>query len=474
MDWKKLLSTTRARKLMGGRPSEKPGDDDRTEFERDYDRAVFSTPVRRLQDKAQVFPLEPVDAIRTRLTHSLEVSSVARDLGFQIGVWLHSRKDIEVDQVRDVSAVAATCGLVHDIGNPPFGHAGEVAIRDWFRTAPTRRFDIFDPFRTADDDGANSQLARDFLAFDGNAQTIRLLTKLQVLADEYGLNLCCGTLSASMKYLATSDQIRQAPHQMSKLGVLESERELMARVRGETGLEDTARHPVTYLVEAADDAVYSVVDLEDGVKKNVIAWPELAEELQRELGTECAGKLLASVTRQLGGREKPDRWVDESAFAQAFRTAALGFIVPAVRKAFTSNEIYDSIRAGTYGSELLMDDRCIAKPLVVACKKIARTTVYPSKEILKLELRGRRVVHDLMDVFWEGARVGSAVIKAKDYPGKAYKLISKNYRWVFEEKMKNNPSGSEERYLRLQLVTDYIAGMTDSFAVSLHETLFNG
>src|SRR5690349_3735609 len=216
MDWKKLLNANRRRKsTISG--------DHRAEFERDFDRAVFSTPVRRLQDKAQVFPLEPVDAVRTRLTHSLEVSSVARDLGSQIGSWLENRKEITALQAHHVSAIAATCGLIHDIGNPPFGHAGEVAIRDWFRSTQGCGCGVFEPFSTADKEGLNTARAKDFLTFDGNAQTIRLLTKLQVLADQFGLNLCCGTLSAAMKYLATSDKIRKPPHQLSKLGIFQSE-----------------------------------------------------------------------------------------------------------------------------------------------------------------------------------------------------------------------------------------------------------
>lgn len=473
MDWNKLLCEVRARELMGGKTSVRSDDDGRTQFERDYDRAVFSTPVRRLQDKAQVFPLEPVDAIRTRLTHSLEVSSVARDIGFQIGTWLESRSEITSSQVRSLSAMAATCGLIHDIGNPPFGHAGEVAIRDWFKSAQGRQCAVFEPFRTADKEGIDTARAKDFLAFDGNAQTIRLVTKLQVLADEYGLNLCCGTLSAAMKYLATSDEIRKTPHQLSKLGVLQSERDLMQKVRAETGLDGTARHPITYLVEAADDAVYSVVDLEDGIKKDVIQWAELAEELRHRVGASLFEPILKSIRAQLG-RDEPDRWVDANAFAQAFRTAALSFIVPAIRQVFTRDNIYESIRAGEYDKELLQDEECLAKPIIVACQGIGRDLVYPSKEILKLELRGRRVVHDLMDLFWEGARVGCADIKARDYPGKTFRLISKNYRWVFQRMMEQKPNGAEERYLRLQLVTDYLAGMTDSFAVSLHTALFNG
>lgn len=216
MNWNKLLSEKRVREVLGGKPSPKSPDDLRTEFERDYDRAVFSTPVRRLQDKAQVFPLEAIDGIRTRLTHSLEVSTVARDLAGQIFAALVSRGVVTPEDGKSFTTIAATCALIHDVGNPPFGHAGEVAIQEWFRTSTGSA--ALASIKSG---------AGDFTNFDGNAQTIRLITKLQVLADQYGLNLTCGTLAAATKYLATSCTISKPPHQMSKLGIFKSEAPLM-------------------------------------------------------------------------------------------------------------------------------------------------------------------------------------------------------------------------------------------------------
>src|ERR1700733_12575593 len=167
MEWKQLLCRDRPRE------STNPGDH-RAEFERDFDRSIFSTPVKRLQDKAQVFPLEPHDAVRTRLTHSLEVSSVARGLGTAVGQWLLERKDISPGMERWIEAIAATCGLIHDLGNPPFGHSGEDAIRHWFNE--------FGPDALRRELGGNDQLVQDFLRFEGNAQSLRLVSKLQILA----------------------------------------------------------------------------------------------------------------------------------------------------------------------------------------------------------------------------------------------------------------------------------------------------
>ena len=199
MDWRRLLSTKRIRELMGGAPSRRAEGDPRDEFGRDYGRVVFSTPVRRLQDKAQVFPLEEHDAVRTRLTHSLEVASVARDIA-EAAVRRLGEAGLLKDaaqHVHNIGTIAATCGLIHYLGNPPFGHAGEDAIRDWFRAATSREPAVSEL-------ASSEQLRQDFLKFEGNAQTIRLVGKLQVLADFYGLNLTCATLSAACKYTAAS------------------------------------------------------------------------------------------------------------------------------------------------------------------------------------------------------------------------------------------------------------------------------
>jgi len=238
MDWKTLLNKDR-RRISTSQV------DHRDEFERDWDRAIFSTPVKRLQDKTQVFPLDPNDAVRTRLTHSLEVSSVARGLGIAAAKWLLKEKFIEPGMERSIEAIAATCGLVHDLGNPPFGHSGEDAIRFWFN----KRFPIeqkeggaqIDPLLEAL--SRNAQLVSDFRQFEGNAQTLRLLTKLQILADFYGLNLTYGTLSASCKYIAASNALNTNDHAYLKPGYFASEEDVVDDVREKTGT-GKARNPI--------------------------------------------------------------------------------------------------------------------------------------------------------------------------------------------------------------------------------------
>ncbi len=253
MTWSKLLNPERVRKST-------IKDDHRAEFERDFDRAVFSTPVRRLQDKAQVFPLEPHDAIRTRLMHSLEVSSVARGLAIGVGKWLLDKNEIDANQARSLEAIAATCGLLHDLGNPPFGHSGEAAIREWFK----KKFGE----KALTDRLNEPQRVQDFLKFEGNAQTLRLVAKLQILADYYGLNLTYGTLSALCKYTAPSHKAdKDDPNPAKKKpGYFASENKLVEQIREHTGTGPN-RNPITFLVDAADDIVYSVADVEDAVKK---------------------------------------------------------------------------------------------------------------------------------------------------------------------------------------------------------------
>ncbi len=269
MEWKNLLNESREKE--SGSTSEH-----RTEFRRDYDRIVFSTPYRRLQDKAQVYPLEPNDSVRTRLTHSNEVSTVAAGIASAVCHKLQKAgKQPTVpgwgdDRVaHSIEAIAATVGLVHDFGNPPFGHAGEVAIRDWFDNKRVGGFFIEWKFKGKT--GEQTQLAQDLLKFDGNAQTMRLLTRLQVLYN-HGVNLTYGTLSASRKYIATSDDAK-AGQAFKNPGYFASEEEMMRTISQKTGTEGV-RNPITVMVEAADDITYCLDDVEDSVRKGVVTWSE--------------------------------------------------------------------------------------------------------------------------------------------------------------------------------------------------------
>jgi dGTPase len=457
MEWAKLLCHDRLRQTT------RQPEETRTEIERDYGRVIFSTPVRRLQDKAQVFPLEPIDAVRTRLTHSLEVSSVSRGLAHSVGIALLRLKKIKQEQLYDIENVAATCGLIHDLGNPPFGHAGEEAMRDWFRKQPEK----FWKFDTT----TKQKYRKDFENFEGNAQTLRLVATLQLLSDRSGLNLTCATLSAGSKYTASSLQIDKNSQAKKKLGFFNSEKNIVDEVRTRTGTGGK-RNPITLLVEAADDIVYSVVDLEDGIKKGVVSWIEVAkilDDYSSRIGANIirscvngAETRINAATIPLGGRNR------DEAISQFFRTLVIGKATDAVTHVFVEN--YSSIMAGEYDKELLYDPGSSVGELYQVLKgEIGFKHVYCSKETLRLELLGRNVIHYLMDTFWQA----DSAAKPKTFARKTYDLLSQNYRTVFE-----NPTSHEKTlptaYRKIMLITDYICGMTDSFALNLKCELQNG
>jgi dGTPase len=472
MEWEKLLSEKRIRELLEGKPADPSKPDERTQHGRDYDRAIFSTPVRRMQDKTQVFPLDPNDSVRTRLTHSLEVSNIARNMARSIGTWLLDKEEIDSKQRDSIEIIATTCGLIHDLGNPPFGHAGEKAIQEWFR----KKDENF--FKFVNDLDNDEQLKNDFKEFEGNAQTIRLISKLQVLADFHGLNLTCATMSAACKYIASANEITKDFHEKSKLGYFASERALIEKIQEETGTKGV-RNPIAYIVESADDIAYSIVDIEDGIKKGVMSWNDLknklTEEFERAL-KECSRSdsemLKSCFLKAENYLKKADSSILEqgrphdNAMSQVFRVFVIIQSAKAVGEAFRDK--YEDIMIGNYHNELYKDSE--AGALIEACKKVGTKYIYCSKENLKLELMGRRVIHDLMDVFWEGAFAGSKA--EKGFARKIFELTSKNYRVVYEKAKKD--LGLPEEYCAMQLMSDYICGMTDTFACTLHKRLTNG
>ena len=444
------------------------GDDHREQFERDYDRAIFSTPVKRLQDKAQVFPLEPHDAVRTRLTHSLEVSAVARGLAISVGKWLLEEKHIETGMERQIEAIAGTCGLIHDLGNPPFGHAGEDAIRGWFEKRGEEKL--------CKELKGDRQRVQDLLQFEGNAQTLRLVSKLQILADFNGLNLTFGTLSAACKYVAASHEANKEHHDhaRTKPGYFSSENELIKEIREKTGTGD-ARNPITFLVEGADDIVYSVADIEDGIKKGIISWQEIENILHEDEKTDTNGtvakvlKLKDTILK--AGRDSVPANLSNDVHGSAFRTASISVLVRDAVATFKKR--YAEIMEGTYHGELVDDGDC--KAYVKTLKKIGRSRIYCTHSTLKLELMGRAIIHDLLDLYWEGAETLSTdgKVQTKSFAGRAGALLSPNYREVFCHFARAD-AAENNLYYRYLLVTDQVCGMTDTFAKRIHSELWNG
>lgn len=472
MTWDALLSPTRQVNLARGDRIAR-ADPLFNEFDQDHGRAVFSSPIRRLQDKAQVFPMDPTDAIRTRLTHSMEVSSVARGLARRIAVKELGEGRLRPESVRDLETVVATSALLHDLGNPPFGHAGEGAMRDWFR-------------RQFADHGVGAGLPdayrRDFELFEGNAQSIRLVSRLQLLVRDDGLNLTCATLGALQKYVVAANDVDGTSHSKKKPGFFQSEANLVQEVREELGMAPAARNPLALMMEAADDICYSVVDLEDGTKKGAVQWPHVLEAFRRSeqqdpgrIGLGLCEKAMEQVDAQKPADMPSD--ATEQAYMQMFRVMFIGRAVKAAANAFEANR--DAIMAGDFLGELNDAGDCF--PAVKVCKGLGRSHVYREASILRLELRGRRVISDLLDFYWMGA--GTAVVGDDGVAGpgrgarqgmaeRAFDLISENYVRVFRRAVKEEPELID--YHRLQLIADQVCGMTDSYACGLHADLCGG
>jgi dGTPase len=279
------------------------------------------------------------------------------------------------------------------------------------------------------------------------------------------------------KYVAGSDEVSDGNpnkhHERSKVGYFHSEKKLIELIRSETESGDV-RNPITFLVEAADDIVYSLVDLEDAVKKSVVTWDQLVESIHTEVGDDKrALELALAKSYEMINCTGMSRKTRDESMAQAFRTFAISVVVPSVVQTFKWK--YKEIMDGDYHGELVAD--CSAAALIKACKNTGKTLVYRAHEIIQLEVMGRRVIHDLMDLFWKGAEFGEKSTVATAFSGKMYKLISKNYRQVCEKALDDirgaTTSNVPERYCRLQLVVDHVAGMTDTFACNLHKMLTN-
>jgi dGTPase len=258
-------------------------------------------------------------------------------------------------------------------------------------------------------------------------------------------------------------------HDRSKPGFFETERELIERVQEETGT-GVARNPITYLVEAADDIVNVCIDLEDGIRKRVFRFPEMIEDLERH-GAGGHAMALKSAAETFVKKSGLSGLNIDVVYAQAFRTRLMAKLIPAVLNEFQTS--YEPIMAGDYGHELVR--RSEAAVLYNACKEVIKRRIFCSSEVLRLEIMGRKVIHDLLDLYWEG--VSPAVRDEKAFSTKLYSIISDNYRHAFEQDLTRSysklPAAAQQHYLRLRLVCDQVAGMTDAHAVRQHRVLTN-
>jgi dGTPase len=435
--WDKLLS---AERIGAGKA---PGTPERTAFQQDYDRIVFTSAFRRMKDKTQVFPLSKSDYVRTRLTHSLEVSCVGRSLGAVVGreiIARHGLKDVESG---DFGAIVAAACLAHDIGNPPFGHAGEDAIREWFRTSGLLERHPFTPAQRAD-----------FERYEGNAQGFRIVTRLQSPANSGGLQLTSAVLATFTKYPRPSHLETDIDGKSSKkFGFFQQDADNFAQVARSSGLVERIpgaawrRHPLAFLVEVADDTCYLIVDLEDAARLGYVPYKD----------AEC---LLADLAGNTVNGSRLDRLHDPKERLEYLRAKAIGRLLESAAAVFLENEA--AILSGDFDDELL-EQSPIAHPLQ-AILRLAKETIYTARPALEIETAGFEVLGALLGLFTNAveARAGHARFTTRERM--LLKLLPNQF-------LGHGGEPDADPYVRLLQVADFVAGMTDSYAVDMYRKL---
>ncbi len=478
LDWNNLLSTKRERHSSRDQNEELVA---RNEFEADYDRIVGSSSVRRLQDKAQVFPLQQNDVARTRLTHSIEVSALARSLGKAVGKQLESKGKFTGEQTDQLSALLQVAGLIHDLGNPPFGHYGETVIQNWF-TNWFRSEPVLATYHVV----LTEQEQNDFCFFDGNVQNLRIVSKLQTQNDTYGANFTYATLGTIIKYPWPSDKRRS---NKKKFGYFKAEEYLAKDIQKTLGLEEGVRHPATYLLEAADDIIYLCDDIEDGVKKGYIDWDKEYNKIKVNLKLDTSEQ-LKNLFQCIDEKYIDERMNEKEqiiAKARNFRNSVQSYLFKRAIQSFIEN--YDKIMSNSpeYASLELLGGE---KDLISQLQRVTKENCFTCTEVLTLESAGDKVISSLLDIFVSAMiqGTGKELSDVRNYNGKVFRRISPNFVYrvlnnhmAVEEIKKeiNERDNDPDEYLskklnnlslydRLHLVTDFISGMTDSYAVNLY------
>ena len=470
MEWNKLLCAKRQRNYHA--PANQY--DRRSEFQKDYHRIIGSASFRRLQDKTQVFPLDKSDFVRTRLTHSLEVSSFAKSLGqtiFRAVIDSGQETALNEQMKEDICSVLECAGLIHDIGNPPFGHFGEDYIRSFFKKA-LPEFTFRGKKVT---ELLNEQMISDLYHFEGNAQALRLVTKLHFLVDENGMNLTYALLNTIIKYPVSSLETdkNSGDIRTKKIGYYYSERDIFRDINENTGALGR-RYPLVYILEAADDIAYKTADIEDAVKKGFITLPQIAYELKHTYRELCESedevKEFDSAAEKLDyyyekalsrGISSPEqnavqRWVINTQTA-LLRCASYGFM-----------NNYGDIMDGSFKTEILSASG--GKTLAYALSDLAYRYVFTSKPIYKLEIAASAIFDHLLSKF-VGAAIRFDSDEQKDeLDEKLIALISENYIKAYRH-FSDGKDENEKLYLRIMLAADYICGMTDSYAKRLYQEL---
>lgn len=429
MDWKNLLTEQRFG-TEGVVRSAKEGSSSRTIFHKDHDRLVFSHAFRRLGKKTQVHPMARNDHVHNRLTHTMEVGSVGRSLGMEIGGWLERKNHLPKSvTASDIGVIIQSACLAHDIGNPPFGHAGEEAIKGWFK----ENHDLLNKRMEA------SEIS-DFTKFDGNAQGFRTITHLENHFADGGLRLTFPTLGASLKYPWQSRDAKTK----DKFSVFVAQNQHFNRVARELGLiqhsgETFCRHPLCHLVEAADDICYAIMDLEDGVEIGLISFGELF----KVLGVFSDVKFKEITRSGMSARRGISR----------IRGAAMQAMVTHAAMSFRKN--YASIMSGDFGSGLLEVGSGPVPTAVANAKRIAQQELFMARRKIEIEVGSFSTI---------GILLRSYVDAISELHDRGKDAVSFRNARILDTLGNNAPNRKQSFYQSMLRVTDVVSGMTDDYA----------
>lgn len=426
MQWDKLLTSKR----LG--INDDSGDGIRTEYYRDYDRIVFSASFRRLARKTQVHPLSFNDHIHNRLTHSIEVSSVGRSLGLAVGLKIKEKLPDYVEAVHFASIVQAAC-VAHDIGNPPFGHAGEYAIRQWF----TENEDLIDKYLTKKEQS-------DLKSFEGNAQGFRIVSQLENHYQNGGLRLTFATLGALIKYPWQSNH--SLASEKNKFNIFQSEIAIFEEVIESLGLiplgdGQYARHPLAYLMEAADDICYKILDIEDALELNLLKISDVIPIFERLANN--------SNIQDIGEEYSVGRRIID------FRAKAIHNLIQEVVEVFDNH--YTDIMNGSFEGDLISKISVDSKNAIKDIKDMTQENVFSNRRKVELEVGAYTSIEIILKAFISA--VNDSIEKGDKLSFKSKRILE-----LMESNLLEKCASPYEKYMA---ITDFVSGMTDNYATFL-------
>ena len=439
MNWKQLLSTRRF-----GKETDTNGNDleiIRTNFQRDYDRLIFSSAFRRLQNKTQVFPLPGSVFVHNRLTHSLEVASICRSLGNIVAQKIEKEVEPEVrPRIAELGTIVSVAGLAHDLGNPPFGHSGESAISNFFANGDGRRLES---------EMTKAEWA-DLTNFEGNANLLRLLTHQFKGRRAGGMSLTYACLAAMIKYpFASTDRTKKG-----KYGFFQSEREAFLSIAEETGLtcidkqrDIYARSPLAYLMEAADDIAYMIMDIEDAHRLGILSFDETFERLSSFFDGENLQKFKKALNEVKG------IVTDTNELVAFLRATSINHLTQRTSQVFTDH--CDEIMNGTFEGSLVKNLPQKIETEYEESSNMSVRKIYNNRSVVKVEITGYNVLKTLVEEFLQ------AILEPDtNYSKKLLQLIPEQYK-----------TESHTTYDKCRTILDFVSGMTDLYAMDLYKLI---